>query len=1531
MWEKIIRYCSEKHLLVNFIMLTILIGGVFFWHHTPKEELPNMEFDFVRISAYYPGASPSEVEHFITKPIEDAIKGIDGIDEISSTSNEGSSSISVQLEQNYADRDECIIEIRNAVMDVRLPDEVIDEPRIREFKTSKKAIIDIALFDTTQHLLDYDQRKKLQSYVRVLENQLLALPQVSEIGRSGYLDEEIQIHAYPEKLMHYNISFNKVRQEIQNNNVRQPAGSIEDKEESKVTLSAELDDPKKLSQLVIEGGFEGQAIRLNQLADVSYAYEKNKNILKINGHEGIILNVVKSSSSGILESVDVVNKKIKSFADSTLKNSDIKIVPLDDESITVRNRLSIVQINGAIGFIFILIMLFIFLDFKSGLYVALGIPFSFCFAMIFSSLFGFTINNITLAAVIIVMGMVVDDAIVVAENIIRLRAQGINFHEATVRGTSYVLLPIIASIITTCVAFIPLFFFPGRFGKFNQVIPPIIFLMLAGSLFESIFILPSHMNIQVPRWLRNVFSLGMLPLIDKYYKKNKPIPELKNKKIHWFHSVEDVYGKIMEKILKLKLLIFLIFIGLMVFAGFIFMTKMKFVMFPREETMQVSLVGEAHPDTKRYETARMVQPLEKMFSEYIGKEVIGFRTQIARSRRGSAVEENKMRMRIELVSKEKRDKSSKQLIGEWKEKMAGIPGFTKLDFQKHRFGHASGSPIEVIIQENDDEVREKVVAMMVESMEGFSALDNIEVDRPLKRPEYKVDLKRKLIKRLGINPSNIKNTFRTLLEGNVLYEVFHEDEEIKVRLTAIEEAKDDIKKVLNVPVENKSNYLVPLKNIVDIKKIISPNSISRKNYIRTTTIDADLSENTDLTPVEVAEHFEKNVLPQIISQYPTAGIVFEGEVKETRESQNYFKIAIFMVLFLIYVVLSLLFDSLVKPLLIMVSIPFGIVGIIFAFWAHGITLIGYFAAIGALGLAGVVVNDSIIMLVKLDKEYDRGQHRELSNKQIANIAKTRLRAVILTTLTTVAGLFPTAYGIAGYDAMLADMMLAMSWGLLFSTFITLLLIPCLYGFVRDVKHRLIYIKKFLVSRNLFIFLLLILCSSVFLEAKETDQPQVLPLPEFVTRVCTNDITFQEILIDQLTITYTSFLTLPVKDWIFSLKSQHDTVISGDSTTSPTNSVSLGKLFPAIGTNLSIDYDLSGNPSSTESSSSFSVLVSQPLAENAFGKTNRYLKKITGIEETVANHQIVEAYEDYLAGLITLYYNWYFAYENLGTAEASYQESLKQLDNMLKREKNNIALAVDVNKIRLQVLAKKERVIALADNFDQTHNLIKQAVGEKNKSEFLPEKNPSFYKGLTRSFEKEYAIFKEKSRTSKILELLEKKSGLELSKDKNALLPSLNLSFGYSRDGSEYRITDEDSFVYTMISLEFPYKATQEKAAYEISKVNRRKAVLSSKNKHINLYTDLLNLYDQIEKTKTLITNAQERIELAQSILKDEQRNYTLGQATLNDLIAAINKQEDNRFNKIAYSVQLKLLVTEWFRLTDQLVTPKEINQYKKPH
>ncbi|MBD3271455.1 MAG: hypothetical protein GF384_02810, partial [Elusimicrobia bacterium] len=508
------------------------------------------------------------------------------------------------------------------------------------------------------------------------------------------------------------------------------------------------------------------------------------------------------------------------------------------------------------------------------------------------------------------------------------------------------------------------------------------------------------------------------------------------------------------KILPYKGYIFLLFLLVLIVSGYILKTTMKFVMFPHEETREIRLTAYAPQGTLKYETARLSKNLEDILKPYIGKEVVGFRNQIARSRRGSAVEENRLRMRIEIVPKEKRKKSADKLIKEWQEKFAAVPEFSKIKLSKGYFGQDTGSPIEVIVQENNDRIRAEVATRLRDSMKQHSALANVEIEEPMRLDEYEIGIKRDKTKRLDINPTSIASTLRSILEGSILYELTDGEEEIDVRLIARDESKKDITSILSIPVENKGNYLVPLGDIVTLNKTTTPNSIERYKGKRVTKIFADLKPKTKTTPLEIAEYFEESIFPAIMSEYPSTILSFGGEIKDTRESQSDFAVAIIMVIVMIYLILVLLFNSLIKPLIIMLAIPFGIVGVIIAFWAHGITFIGFFAGIGMIGLTGVVINDSIIMLVKLDKEYERSQAKELSNQQIATIAKTRLRAVLLTTITTVSGLIPTAYGFAGYDDMLAQMMLAMTWGLIFGTLITLILIPSLYSLIRDVKYRL---------------------------------------------------------------------------------------------------------------------------------------------------------------------------------------------------------------------------------------------------------------------------------------------------------------------------------------------------------------------------------------------------------------------------------------------------------------------------------------------
>ncbi len=1037
MLEKFISYFVKRHLLTNLVFFTVFISGIFVWQNIKKEEMPDVTFDRVRISVNYPGATAEEVEHFVTRPLEEEVVGLDGVYRVISSASQGSTTVTVEIEKDYPNKDEVIIEIRNAVSGADLPEAIRDDPDVRVFKTAKKAIIDIALYDQRVRLLDTDRRLRLQEFAHALENQLVHLPEINSVNKSNYLQEEIQIKVDPQKIIDYAIPLSQVINEARNSHVREPAGHIEAQNEPKVTLNAQMDTIEKLDGLIVQAGFEGQAVALRDIALVERAFDLPKEITKVNGREAIILNVVKNTSFGILESLTAVNRIAENFRKNYLQDTGIKIVTLDDESIDLRNRLSIIFHNGLIGFTLILICLFLFLNKRSGLWVAMGIPFTICFTLVAAYLMGFTINNITLAAVIIVMGMIVDDAIVVAENISRLRAQKNSMEKAVVEGTAQVFFPILGSILTTCIAFVPLYFFAGRFGQLNRFMPPIIFLMLGASLLESLMILPGHMHLEMPRKNRRFVT-------------NRQQND--SGKVHWFEKIENRYGRLLEKILSCKNFIFLGFLILLIVCALVVKTTMKYVMFPREETREITISGKTYEKADRYETEKLTRKIEAVISPYLGREVIAWRTQIARSRRGGAVEENQFRMIVEIVPKEKRRQSADKLIALWKPAIEGIGGFEEIAIQKSRWGQSSGSAIEIIVQEDNDILRVQAVERLVGLMEKNPALMNIDVERPIKIPEYKIDLKREKVKRLAINPPDIASTLRASLEGVILYEIPKGDEEIDVRLTVIDENKGDIEKILDVPVENKSDYLVPVKDVVFVHAAETPNAISRRDLKRTTTVYADLNPKAGRTPLDVAVELEENDFMQVTKNQPTTALSFVGEVQDTREAGGDFKNAIILVLFLIFVTLALLFNSLTRPLVIMMAIPFGIVGIVLAFLLHGKLVFGFFASVGVLGLAGVVINDSIIMLTKLDRELLPLKARA-SDQQIASIAKTRLRAVVLTTLTTVAGIVPTAYGFAGYDAMLSEMMLALAWGLCFGTLITLVLVPCAYSAMQDIQFK----------------------------------------------------------------------------------------------------------------------------------------------------------------------------------------------------------------------------------------------------------------------------------------------------------------------------------------------------------------------------------------------------------------------------------------------------------------------------------------------
>ena len=1028
--KKFIEYFVHRPVVVNALMFGLLITAFVTWDRIGKEEMPDFTLNFISVNVVYPGATAQDVELFITKPIEEELKGISDIDEVNSSSSYGRSSISIIFEANVENLTEKIQDVKDAVDAVQLPSEA-EEPTFFRFRSKEKAIIDVGIYLEGKEILSVNERFKLQEYALAFMNKIISEQKISGTESNGYLAPELQVKVDPESLVANEISMGQVRSAIETQHIRNPIGNMRDHLESEVTLVSELDDIAPLKEVTVSAGFQGQMLKLKEVADVSYGFEDTTSVLKIQGHEGIRVSIKKSSSADILSAVEAVVEFIEKFKrDNDVE--ELKFVLIDDESYDVRNRLELIGSNGLVGFVLILIILFLFLDFKSGIWVAMGIPFSLGFTLIMCHLIGYTVNNMTLAAIIIVLGIVVDDAIIIAENISREvdDPQG----KSGVQAVLDVIGPVTASVLTTCAAFVPLLFFSGRFSLFVKYIPPVIFLMLLASMIESFFLLPAHMIHKMK--------------IEYFIEKKGWGKGLQKFREHFIHVVEDKYALLLNKLLKGRVLIILLFSLLLGGSFYIFKSKMRYVMFPREESRDFNIQVIGDPSMKRFETAKKVRAIEDIFLNDKRGIVTAVYTRIGMNRRGGAVKENEASVRVEIVPATERKESINQLLSDWEKKAKAVEGFKDVRFMKSRFGSDSGSSLAIQVQENNDERRAQAVKDLVAKLESDGQIVDIEIEKPVQKNEFRLTINKAETSRLNVSYSQLASTLRAYIEGSILYTLNKGEEEVDVRLTGRTENKDSLEKILNLTVGNEDGYLVPIRQLVDVEEGNKDANIQRVNFKRTTLVYASIKRGLLITPLEMAQKIEERFFPEILKGKPTTHLNFVGEVKDSRESQSDFSVSILMVVGLIYLLLIFLYDSFWTPLLIGAIIPFGVVGSVLAFYFHGMQQYGFFSVVGTLGMIGVVINDSIVLIDKLNEKITS---RDNMLYQIAKVSSTRLRAIFITTFTTVAGLFPTAYGVGGYDSMLAEMMLAMCWGLLFGMFITLILVPCIYSFYAGIK------------------------------------------------------------------------------------------------------------------------------------------------------------------------------------------------------------------------------------------------------------------------------------------------------------------------------------------------------------------------------------------------------------------------------------------------------------------------------------------------
>ncbi len=443
-----------------------------------------------------------------------------------------------------------------------------------------------------------------------------------------------------------------------------------------------------------------------------------------------------------------------------------------------------------------------------------------------------------------------------------------------------------------------------------------------------------------------------------------------------------------------------------------------------------------------------------------------------------------------------------------------------------------------------------------------------------------------------------------------------------------------------------------------------------------------------------------------------------------------------------------------------------------------------------------------------------------------------------------------------------------------------------------------------------------------------DAPQPLALQEFVTLTCKKDVNFEIILLDELIYQYQAKLGLTAADLLIAVKGQYNLSWHEDEESGPEGSLGLSKLFPGTGTELGVTYGLATGNVLNEPYSRFTAMVAQPIAENAFGHANRLAEKISGLEIELAQHQMVEAYQDYLAQSMKTYYSWYAAQMRVTTSETTFRENRKLLENVRARKRNRIADQSDVNKIHVQVLSKESTLISLKKTLLDLTLVIRQAIGVTTPDALQP-MEPETYHPLKKAFAYEYAGFVQNSRTQHILKLLERKNGVEVAQYADQLLPSIEILLGYTAEGSDEAFAGRKNAMYAGLAVEIPFLNDTKQWRYALAKTKHKKTKLANMNTHKQLRTDLETLYTDILSTQKQLAIAKQKVSLSEAVLKSETKYYMQSRAELNDLILAGNDLEENRYQQIYLTMQYNILMIEWLRLTDQLIRKEDIRRVEQ--
>lgn len=1039
-----LAWFARNAVAANILMVFLLIGGYLNMKTIKQEVFPEFDLDRIVIQIPYPGAAPAEVEQGVTLAVEEAVRGIDGVKKVTSTSSEGYSTSTVELLLG-ADPDQGLNDIKAAID--RIASFPEDAERATVFMVRNRVqVMSLVLYGD-------QSEKNLRALAEQVRDELLQQKQITVVELGGVRPLEISIEVSQENLRRYNLTLDGIAATIRRSSIDLPGGAIKaGKGEILVRTRERRNRGHEFAGIVLVSDSNGNKVTVGDIATITDGFAEVDQFASFDGKPAVLINVFRVGSQTPLGVSKAVKDRL-GYLNNQLPPG-VQIASWFDMSEFYRDRVDLLLRNAGLGLILVLIILGLFLEIKLAFWVTLGIPISFIGSLLFLPSTGMSINMISLFAFIIVLGMVVDDAIIVGEAIYKRRQDGESFMNAAIFGVKEVAIPVVFAIVTTIFAYMPMLFVPGFMGKFFRVIPIVVITVLIMSLIESLLILPAHLAHSSSRK-----PTGILGFISRQQQKFGRGLE---------RFIEKFYQPVVRAAVRRRYLTFAACLAFLIASvGLVAGGRIETQQFPKVEgdvvTAQAQLPFGSSVERTKVLEKKMLEAAQQIIGANGGKKIsrgifsmVGVAPMsgmndpaMPMGSSGSHVAE----VSVYMVDSGKRDIKASEFARLWRKKLAGVAGIETLIF-RFETGPSAGAPVHVELSHPRMDVIHLAAADLAKRLEDYEGVHDIEDGFR----EGKEQLNLKLTpqgRALGITESDLARQVRASFFGAEAVRQQRGRDEIKVyvRLPKHERKSEyNIEELtLKTPMRGGD---VPLEQAATVTRGRSFTSIKRIDGRQAVAVTADVDEDVG-NAAKVMASVTKDVLPELVKNYPGLRFSIGGEQQEASEANQSLATGFLLALLGMFAMLAIAFRSYVQPIIIMLAIPFGAVG---ALWGH--LLMGYdlsmMSMMGIVALAGVVVNDSLILIVSVNRYRSDGMS---AYEAVVAGGMRRFRPIILTSLTTFFGLAPMILETSVQARFLIPMAVSLGFGVMFATVITLILVPSVYLIIDDAKRGMAWLNR----------------------------------------------------------------------------------------------------------------------------------------------------------------------------------------------------------------------------------------------------------------------------------------------------------------------------------------------------------------------------------------------------------------------------------------------------------------------------------------